>query len=172
MTTEERNKWHDDHGCQHPYCISRRTKEAKMKVPILTRQISSYDLLDQVKKIILEDSKRICMAFKLSQRGDNTEQELPEGYPRCGTVGCVGGWCGYLLGEKKDISLGNVGRYMNLTEDQSNKLFFPTGWWHDRRDAQTPTYARKVADHVSHFQKKYEDQLKAHMCQILSEERE
>ena len=143
-----------------------------MKVPILTRQISSYALLDQVKKLILEEPKRICMAFELSQEGDGKEQDLPEGYPRCGTVGCVGGWCGYLLGEKKDISLGNVGRYMNLIDDQSNELFFPAGWLSDRTDAQTPTYARKVAAHVSHFQKKYERQLKAHMCQILSEERE
>lgn len=143
-----------------------------MRIIVFERPTTSWDVLERVKELAREEPLRIWMRIELCRRAEMVPaRELPA----CGTVGCVGGWSSILLGmvglDDIDhyVHLGAVGARMGLTESQKDELFYPREGeirWYNYMGGQTRSYANEVIDHISAFQQKYEQQLKAHHCQV------
>lgn len=158
-----------------------------MQIPIITRPTSVYDILDIIKGIALEEPKRINMGYELRvKKGlldpdavDNSflkSQGSPhsQGWPSCGTVGCVAGWGWVVSGYPRTSypEIGHLAAEWGLTYSQSDELFFPesgpikwnAGWFDEgSNSAGTPEYAQHVVNHISAFQRQYERQLRDKM---------
>ena len=140
---------------------------------LFTRPTSSWDVLERIKELVREEPKRINMNFELRLEKNNPPPPRL-GYPRCGAVGCVGGWAWHLLQMQPAFIniLGNLaatGTRLGLTPEQREELFYPFGpdlRWSDRADTQTREYAERVIKHIKEFQQRYKRQLKDHMCHI------
>ena len=144
-----------------------------MTIEVFERPTTSWNVLERIKVLAREDPKRICMNFELCRR---TYSEAPDeglGYPRCGTIGCIGGLASLQLRmvESDDgemPSLYHTGNRMGLDwETQATPLFYPTERadgisWSDSTGIQTPEYAERVIAHIERFQQKHEQ----HVCQI------
>ena len=134
-------------------------------IELFTRPVSSWDVLERVKQLIKEDPMRICMSFELRRK--DIDAPPPLGFPRCGTVGCVGGLAGELLrgGAADQTSLAHIGRRLGLDwVTQAGDLFYPN-WWASGDGVQTPAYANRVIKHIEQFQREHEACLKAHLCE-------
>ena len=139
---------------------------------VVSGNIPAYDVLERIKRLFLEEPKRVSMQYELRLRVDDRYQNNPTSFPRCGAVGCIIGWTGILAGvaEAADGLLAFRGAdaedYLGITSDQGQELFYPD-WWSSRTahgGPQTRKYAAAVAKHISDFQAKYETQLKRHIC--------
>jgi hypothetical protein len=125
---------------------------------------TAFDLLSDVAALALAEPRRIHMNFwRLTSTGMNSSKAVPQGFPACGTVGCIGGWTEQIArGRKRD-----AGVILGLTHSQRMELFYPqallddAGSAYEAGDAQTPEHAEKVAAHIKAFQKRYREQLKA-----------
>ena len=129
-----------------------------------TEPVSAWDVLERIKALAADEPLRVMMHGWLQKRDDQDWHSACRirSFPRCGTVGCVGGWGSHLL----RLPLGEEIRgTLGLSSEQSNELFTPVGWFENwGMEAQTPEFAARFNQHISTFQRKYEQQLKDHMC--------
>ena len=129
---------------------------------------TAYELLDDVKACVKEEPKRLNMRIVvLAGNGLKAGPDrAPRGAPACGTVGCVAGWALVLTRKTGDheANLGITGEaeeLLGLNPEQADELFIPNDLLNDIRGIGTTAYMWRVVKHISAFQKKYEDQLKA-----------
>lgn len=127
------------------------SETARAKIPT-SRAKTAYGLLSEIASLALEEPKRIAMSIWSTKEGDTPPTDR---YPKCGTVGCIGGWASILRGNSSPASelLGIEGR-------QIDELFYDDRLMADPHQ-QTRRHAMKVVAHIRRFQKKYLTQLKA-----------
>jgi hypothetical protein len=133
------------------------------KVP-KSKAKTAFDLLSDVAALALAEPRRIHMNFwRLTSTDTNVSAVVPQGFPACGTVGCIGGWTEQIArGRKRDAEV-----ILGLTHAQRMELFYPkalladAGSAREAGNAQTPKHAERVVAHIRAFQQKYADQLKA-----------
>ena len=125
--------------------------------------VSTYDLLTRIKEIFLEDYLRCRMSGFLWRREEGEDRPGAPRWPRCGTVGCISGWAGFLLGLDDRADFDRLG--LNF---KHRELFFPTteasGFTYEEEGQQTRAFAQKVATHIEKFQAEHEQLLRKHMC--------
>ncbi len=129
-----------------------------------SKATNAYDLLEEVRQLILEEPKRYNQEVFRVVEPD--EYDAPLGLPQCGTVGCVAGWVITLKAPdtRPGLTCAIAQDILGLNDDQVGTFFdgaalarkFPE---HDY--VQTKAYARAGAAHIRRFQKKYAAQLKA-----------
>ena len=151
-------------------------------INVFEQPVSSWDVLERVKELVREEPKRMAMSVELVRKAlQSYSDHAPLGYPRCGAVGCIGGWSGILLqmvdweGKQSPV-LADVAERMGLDwETQASDFFYPVRpglHWSYKADVQTPEYAERVIKHIKEFQQLHKRQLKAHMCRIGPEDPE
>lgn len=117
-----------------------------------SRAKTAYGLLSDIAKLALQEPKRMAMAeWMMDERRDSAPDR---GFPKCGSVGCIGGWTEALRPRNRaDQTLG-------LSIAQEDELFYdPKLTCADHQ--QTVAHAKAVARHIAKFQRKYAKQLKA-----------
>lgn len=115
-------------------------------------------LLRQVKRIILDEPKRLYMTTWIY-----TALEGESERPPCGTLGCIAGWAALLdsggadnLNKAKDAIRGKgesvakvAKKALELGVGQANRLFYLPGWprhfHHSYVSAKTPKERAKIA---------------------------
>ena len=127
---------------------------------------NAYELLNEVKALILGEPKRYqqSMWIRRISKGDRRDE-----FPACGTVACVGGWVATLKRKAVDeVTAGDVAMdILGLDETKAYELFnafalvecIPRG--RPYPEPQSVAYAKLGAKHITRFQKKYAQQLKA-----------
>lgn len=121
---------------------------------------TAYGLLSYVRKLILAQPLRYDQGDWLAKPDDEDGYEPAKGFPECGTVGCVAGWVKTLAAPKSRGVISTVARrVLGLDWQQTEALFY----WEPpaRYKPQTAAHAKRGAEHIAQFQKKYEAQLKA-----------
>jgi hypothetical protein len=143
--------------------------EAKEKImfnmKFQVRASNAYELLDGIRRLILEEPLRINMNHFYAPPSQRRAE------PRCGMVGCIGGWTNILTnpdGDRWSWDNSEDARLtLGLTQSQAYDLFWDrvliteAGETASGGMAQTFEHAQHVADHIERFQKRYEAQLKA-----------
>lgn len=161
------------------------TNIVKIKEP----NTSVFQVLTTIKELILEEPRRIDMGTGLQRRKGLVVDPLSEhlsrttplrgelGWPDCGTIGCIGGLGWLLVGHSERLSpnFDMLGMQWGLTPKQSTELFWPDTLssngllhWSSDYGVGTPEYAQIVAQHISNFQRKYEDQLRNTIATIFA----
>lgn len=135
------------------------------KIPV-SRAKTAYGLLSEVIKLILEEPLRYNQGVWLLQQGGDpldAEYDAPQGFPACGTVGCVAGWVTTLKLKRvtnRTVFADRAAKILGLDEHQENELFSDV-----LADMnllrQTPEYAKAGAAHIRKFQQRYSSQLRA-----------
>jgi hypothetical protein len=136
---------------------------------------NAYDLLTQVRELILEEPLRYNQEVWLKKKGVDYRHQ----FPACGTVGCVAGWVVALVrpgGSAYDVDVNVAAKHILglgwapaaelFDGDAVDRLFVEQQ--HDDNDddwlgpyPQTAEYAALGAEHILRFQEKYAEQLKA-----------
>lgn len=137
-------------------------------IPV-SKATNAYELLDEVKALILEESTRYCQTTWII---NDPETLMDEGLarPRCGTVACVAGWVAQLKAGPIShwdvletagniLGLDRVERYALFNGDAIGDLCGVEGMYEPA--PQTPEYAELGAEHITRFQATHEAQLKA-----------
>lgn len=139
-----------------------KTKRKRSAMPV-SKATNAYELLAEIRQIILEEPKRYDQNMWLLTGA------IGERAPACGTVGCVAGWAvalkadevpaWYLVAEKAQEILG-------LGSEEAGELFSSEAASTPRERCygprtRNPAHARRGAAHIRRFMEKYKDQLKA-----------
>lgn len=135
----------------------------------VSKATNAYELLDEVKALILEEPKRYDQGVWLVE---SEEEAAGHGLllPACGTVACVAGWVVLLKASGTDYdSIQDRARdILGLGWVDSVDLFDGSAIENacDEEDLlgvveQSPKYAALGARHISSFQAAHEAQLKA-----------
>lgn len=156
-----------------------------------SKATNSWDLLEDVKKDILEEPRRVYMgAFNIA---DDTDGEvIPSGFnplryspmaerlPSCGMMGCISGWMNVEVARSlDDVKAGDAGEKYSLcvllpaaVERDAKDLF----WGYDRytwpekmtppRKQGTLAYAEAVVNHINIFMHRWERELKNHQLPV------
>lgn len=137
----------------------KRRKSKAARIP-KSRAKTAYALLTEVKRLGLEEPKRMAMNVSLT-RPDKYSRYWKQ--PRCGTVGCIAGWVAVLT--NPDVSLesdiiGIAQRKLGLTRSQANDLFLDDTLC-NAENPQTRARAQAVARHIEKFQREHAARLKA-----------
>jgi|SRR5579862_4089390 len=150
-------------------------KRAAKKQPVSqfrTRATNAYDLLKEVRALILEEPKRYNQATIL----DHLEEYKPnpgitlygqpaeEFIPACKTIGCRAGWVTELTAPnpKRIIDAVEYARkQLGITEQQANTLFHGGAAGETYGRWGTPEYARKGARGITVFMAHHKAQLLA-----------
>lgn len=132
----------------------------------------AYELLGEVKKVIVDEPKRYCQDFYLRTLShdlkfvDNLgrKKQLRAEFPSCGTIGCVAGWVVTL--KQADLSGGiseAAASLLGIGISQRSELFHGSAIYKLDKKANPGTvkYARLGARHIERFRQKYKAQLKA-----------
>lgn len=120
---------------------------------------TAYGLLTEIRALILAEPLRYNQYDWLSRKAEH--HFVPNGYPACGTVGCVAGWVSTLAGPEKfswDISADLAEKILGLDLAQAEELFRSSA---ASGPSQTLAHAKSGAKHIAAFQKKYRAQLLA-----------
>lgn len=127
---------------------------------------NAYELLAEVKALILEEPKRYCQETYLVRLGMRSDLILPA----CGTVACVAGWVATLKGDttsERRVS-ESATEILGLDQLDSVELFHGSAikLLADRHgiealEFQTNEYAELGAEHIQRFMDAREEQLKA-----------
>lgn len=151
-----------------------------------SRALNSWDLLEDVKKAILEEPRRVHMGvFNIMEEDENGS--VLEGFdpllysgvirlPVCGTAGCISGWMNLLVATSlENIRAGDDGEEYSLEEllpsiayEEAKDLFWGSGvyTWPDNmippHKQGTISYAKEVVKQITMFMHIYEKELKAH----------
>ena len=119
---------------------------------------TAYDLLSEVRALILEEPLRYNQSVWLLKQGRDDGIT----YPSCGTIGCVAGWVATLTHPKDAAVNKNIddlaSDVLGLHGGQDDELF---GYEKVKGRSQTVEHARHGAKHIAKFQKKYCTQLLA-----------
>lgn len=125
---------------------------------------TAYGLLSDVCRFIIAEPQRIAMGvWKTRGIPSNTIETfsifadaVPTiTFPKCGTVGCIGGWTETLSNKR-----GHAADILGLDSDSADALFMQPALC-AARNQQTVRHARAVISHVRRFQKQHAAQLKA-----------
>jgi sugar phosphate isomerase/epimerase len=122
-------------------------------------------LLLQVKRLILEEPRRINMDVPQYVEGANNGTMSTTDYPPCGTVGCIAGWADVAAKGGVDISLRSrmwrgvevrARKLLNLSKNEADKLFFVHYWpsnfyWRYRQAVNPIERAEITAERIDHF---------------------
>lgn len=115
---------------------------------------TAFRLLTEVIDLVADEPKRMDMGEWHSTAGSDVAPR--RGFPKCGTVGCIGGWC-ETLKPGHDVS-----DLLDLSADQLDELCYHKSLIeHAESFGQTRVHANRVIAHIRRFQKKYAAQLKA-----------
>jgi hypothetical protein len=138
-------------------------KKSRRKEALPTsRAKNAYDLLTEVKELILADPRRYDQGTYIERHGGVKNARVIIEYPPCGTVGCVAGWVATLKRGRR-FTYGTAGPIaediLGLDQIQANDLFSGDAAPYP---AQTRDHAKAGARHITAFQKRYREQLKAH----------
>lgn len=149
--------------------------EVKTTLIPKSRARTAYGLLSEIRALILAEPKRYFQGrFIARQNGKgDADTKAPNGFPACGTVGCVAGWVATLTrgerfsyGDTEAIACDVLG--LDRFTGQTRELFSASALDWDasgniRRvlSPQTKRYAMFGAAHIRKFQKKYRAQLLA-----------
>ena len=152
----EREKLHDCEGAVM----------AKGAMPV-SKAKTAYGLLSEIRKLILAEPNRYFQgAWRLTK--DNLTED--EKMPACGTIGCVAGWVDVLKSKRplpanaaweRGIEFQRRGmEILGLSNSQAGRLFDgeAAGF---RIRIGVVEHARRGAEHIARFQKRYAAQLKA-----------
>lgn len=134
--------------------------------PISTAK-NSYTLLDDVKKVVLEEPRRVWMDNWKANIDYVCKMTGAKKGPACGTIGCISGWVTFLKpdanqsamsGENVLVPNDGSDERRNLRDVLHTDLFYDT-----EVDAKygTKKYATIVAKRITAFQKKWATELKA-----------
>lgn len=125
---------------------------------------NAYDLLNEVRTLILDEPKRYNQTIYLRRR----QKPGQKGFPGCGTIGCVAGWV-YTLKSRKRKSTDTDGvadeaaKILGISYDQrslfSGEAANEAAGRHTK--PQTRDHAKGGAAHIKAFQDEHEDQLRA-----------
>lgn len=123
---------------------------------------NAYDLLEEIKQIIIDDPKRYNQGDWGKHYGGEYVRDHKH-LPECGTIGCVAGWA-VTLTKGKTWMITSSGTYaqhiLGLTDSQAQELFSAKAA--GARDQESPEdHARRGAAHIARFQRRYKKQLKA-----------
>ena len=134
------------------------TKRKNKNMPV-SKARNAYELLQEIRKLILEEPKRYDQEYTLTV-GDGPDM------PACGTVGCVAGWtvalklpdrvAQYSYGGGVCIRAATI---LGLDYEQRSLLF--DGGALGRTRPQTLRHAKRGAEHIKRFMEKHAKQLKA-----------
>lgn len=120
---------------------------------------TAYELLEEIRQIILEEPKRYdqrCILLCGSEC-----KEAGRAMPACKTVGCVAGWI-VALTRRDFVSVGNIcgaaREILGLDADQTPQLFYYKA---AGGAGQSIGHARRGAAHIRRFMKAHAKQLKA-----------
>ena len=114
-------------------------------------------LLRKVKKVVLEEPRRLDMANWIQT---NMTALPAEERPPCGTVACIAGWAIHLSGVDPALTPGAYSEIANgllgLDEDQGRRLYYTGSWpesfdeaYHAAETAQER--AQIAARRIDHF---------------------
>lgn len=123
---------------------------------------NAYDLLQDVKKVILEEPLRLDMSI-VCLRGEGISLDILK--PACGTVGCLAGWVLVLTGRTKpnEANFGMTGEardLLGLDREQGSRLFFPQDLISPENTRQTRAHARATIKHLDAFCEENKQQLR------------
>lgn len=114
----------------------------------------NVELLNKVKRHILENPRRLNMNYVIARKGEKEVQLHPSNFsrrwPSCGTVGCIAGWT-VLLKDGMDFAGDAQSRaqeLLGITSSQANELFYPEGLLQCRATVKD---ARTIAKHIDEF---------------------
>lgn len=112
-------------------------------------------MLRRVKRLILAEPKRVAMGTWLTRKEDDSAYVPAKGFPKCGAVGCIGGWTEELyLRDHPRAKLKDAGKILGLDSPKRWELFYPLQLV-ESPNPQTASYARAVAAHIDAFIKKH-----------------
>jgi hypothetical protein len=139
------------------------TKKTRKHMPV-SKAKNAYELLQEIRKIILEEPKRYDQADTLTV-GDECRHKKRQ--PDCGTVGCVAGWVVALTTPANRLaSVARNGRILEkaalvlgIDSYLASELFY--GGPIDGPPEQTVAHARAGAAHIKRFMENRKEQLKA-----------
>jgi hypothetical protein len=128
-----------------------------------TKATNAYDLLKEVRDLILEDPRRYNQRTTLNHYPPGVQwtegpRRQPILAPPCGTVGCRAGWVVELTRSRTQYVVRGAQDILGLTDAQAETFFAAAaaaGW------AGTPEHARSGAYGITAFLKKHAKQLKA-----------
>jgi hypothetical protein len=143
----------------------------RVRIPKSTAT-NAYDLLGDIRRIILEEPRRYDQTWWRYIEGvPNSSGKAPSDYPACGTVCCVAGWVTALTSRRRvgeDQISPRAQSTLGLSEGQALDLFSSEATCSlaiQRGIAppppQTPEHAQLGALHIANFMAKYKAQLKA-----------
>ena len=148
------------------------TNEQLDRVLPVSNATNVYELLDDVKRVVREEPKRLRMHAYLYDRyvveSLSEYQLVPHhaGKPECGTVGCIAGWMNVLTNRKYYVERGEApptGRVVwdmmdvfyrasdDYTRDVEN-LFHNFDY---EETSGTPEYAEAICARIDKFQEKW-----------------
>jgi hypothetical protein len=131
-----------------------------------SKATNAYDLLTDVIDLIVEEPLRYNQG---NWRQTEEDDYFSTGFPKCGTVCCVGGWVDLLKSKTPTENVevftvaSGVGasarQILGLSAPQARELFTPDCV--GESSPQTDEHARLGVLHIRKFQKKHAKQLKA-----------
>ena len=136
---------------------AKRTKTAALPQ---SKAKTAYELLNEVKRVILADPKRYDQGVFIARKSSDALNV--ESYPACGTVACVAGWACILKDRgQAGTTIDMAAWLLGLNNKQADALFSVTAF-NTTALPQTRAYARAGAQHITRFQQRYKKALKAH----------
>lgn len=143
---------------------------AKLKALPRSKAKTAWGLVQDVKRVMLEEPKRVWMKDYIVERNP----ALWPNAPACGTVGCFAGWCSILSGGKRNIFrtyshalelLGDCDYDTVQTTDDDGYAYkdhvFSAFGPDLEGEPGTATFARSVVRRIERFQRINEKVLKA-----------
>lgn len=113
-------------------------------------------LLRRVKRMMLAEPRRVSMdIWRLERDGwehdDTAGGQLKKGFPKCGTVGCIGGWVEalYYADHPRRVRK-SADKILGLEWGQAQNLFYPDELMNSDK-GQTRSHAKKVSAHIDDF---------------------
>jgi len=141
----------------------RRRKTGLSLIP-KSKAKNAYELLDEVKKLILAEPKRYNQEnwmVKQKDYGQTLPYDARKGFSQCGKVACVAGWVATL---KPGIGGGSLAerarQILGIGHVQSYELFDGAAISLSL-EPQTPAYAKAGVEHIERFQERHQEQLLA-----------
>jgi hypothetical protein len=141
--------------------------------------VTALDVLERVAQLVEEEPARMDMSTWYGDYNNRLDFFCRDGHqygeaPRCGTVGCIAGWSGYVLGLSGLESCAwtaedRVPLKLGLTKSQVTELFHPsylvTGAESRGRVGQE-NHTRLALEHLRWFMRRYEHQLRTTTVQV------
>lgn len=142
---------------------------------------TAYDVLAEVLELVERDPARFDMSnfFRAWEASDDirAKNSAYGAKPECGTIGCICGWAGVVLGEvNKDgwSDTDSVPRVLGLLDRQRKQLFFPEELTSihgikTRTRLGPEAHAEAIKCHLAKFMQENEAQLKAKKVTLKKE---